>query len=85
MVSLFLKGISRGPEALQSHLNEFYHTSVLRGHGGVLYTTGLSHGKHNTILYQESFWGLCNAFGPLDIALRPSIGWIWVILREMMG
>ncbi len=24
-----LKGISRGPEALQSHLNDFYHTSVL--------------------------------------------------------
>ncbi len=26
---LKLKGISRGPEALQSHLNDFYRTSVL--------------------------------------------------------
>ncbi len=63
-----LKGTSRGPEALRSHLNDFYHTSVfaianhlrwssrvcflncdicmesdLRGQGGVLYTTGISH------------------------------------------
>ena len=50
---LSFKGISRGPEALQSDLNNFYHTSVLcwplsshnmlRGHGGVLHTTGISH------------------------------------------
>ena len=39
------KGISRGPEALQSHLNDFYHTGVLcwPWHAGVLYTTGISH------------------------------------------
>ena len=26
---LEIKGISRGPEALQNHLNDFYHTGVL--------------------------------------------------------
>ncbi len=28
-IVVVVKGISRGPEALQSHLNDFYHTSVL--------------------------------------------------------
>ncbi len=29
MLAMLVKGISRGPEAVQNHLNDFYHTSVL--------------------------------------------------------
>ncbi len=30
----------------------------------------VGYGKHNTILQQESFWGLCDASGPLDVPLK---------------
>ncbi len=30
----------------------------------------VGYGKHNTILQQESFWGLCDSSGPLDVPLR---------------